>query len=255
MPIKTTLLIPDIQYPLHDALMLRKIISVADYLQPHRIAQVGDGVDFTEAGQWVKNTSGEYAPTLQANIDGYVSDVLEPLSEAAPRALKEWEMGNHDERVETYVKKWAPALASLRALSMESLFRTEELGWEIKRGLNRVSTNTFMLHGHEGSGYSATASAWDNKFKGKYGSDKNYVFGHTHQPFIIHRAFGYDGDLRPRFTMNVGSIMDPSKASYLKDGSASWVMSFGVLRDDGKRVYPELITAVDRGFYFEGKKF
>jgi hypothetical protein len=32
-------------------------------------------------------------------------------------------------------------------------------------------------------------------------------------------------------------------------------MSFGIIRDDGKRVYPELVTAVDRGFFFEGKKF
>jgi len=255
MAIKTTLLIPDIQYPLHDALMLKKIISVAEYLQPHRIAQVGDGVDFTEAGQWVKATAGEYAPTLQRNIDGYINDVLEPLSEATPDAKLEWLMGNHDERVEAYVKKWAPALTSLRALSMESLFETESLGWQIRRGLNRVATNAYMLHGHEGSGYCATPSAWDAKFTKKYGSDKSFVFGHTHQPFLITRAFGYNGDLRPRFTMNVGSIMDPLKASYLKDGSASWVMSFGVLRDDGKRVYPELITAVDRGFYFDGRKW
>jgi hypothetical protein len=32
-------------------------------------------------------------------------------------------------------------------------------------------------------------------------------------------------------------------------------MSFALLRDDGKRVWPELVTAVDRGFWFNGKKY
>lgn len=252
---KTTLVVPDIQYPLHDALMLKKIISVAEYMQPYQIIQIGDGVDFTEEGRWTKGKAEEYAPTFQRHVDGYVDDVLKPLSEAAPHARLKWQMGNHDERHGEYIKSYAPALSCLRALSMESLFDTEGLGWEITRGLNRAATNTYYLHGHEPGGYSSTPSAWDMKFTKRYGSDKSYVFGHTHQPFIIHRAFGYNGQLSPRFTMNVGSIMDPMQASYLKDGSASWVMSFGIIRDDGKRVYPELVTAVDRGFFFEGKKF
>jgi hypothetical protein len=32
-------------------------------------------------------------------------------------------------------------------------------------------------------------------------------------------------------------------------------MSFGFLTDDGKRVYPELVTMVDRGFIFRGEKY
>ena len=55
--------------------------------------------------------------------------------------------------------------------------------------------------------------------------------------------------------MNVGSVMDPVKATYVKDGAVSWVMSFALLRDDGKRVYPELVTMVDRGFYLGSVKY
>ena len=49
--------------------------------------------------------------------------------------------------------------------------------------------------------------------------------------------------------------MDPVSASYVKDGAVYWVMSFALLRDDGKRVYPDLITIVDRGFYFNDTKY
>jgi len=35
----------------------------------------------------------------------------------------------------------------------------------------------------------------------------------------------------------------------------SWVMSFALLHDDGKRVYPELILADNRQFMLNGVKY
>jgi hypothetical protein len=55
--------------------------------------------------------------------------------------------------------------------------------------------------------------------------------------------------------MNVGSVMDPVQATYVKDGAVSWQMSFAVLRDDGKRTYPELVLLDDRRFQFNGKRY
>lgn len=252
---KTTLVLPDIQYPDHDALMLRKIIKLAEEIQPDAILQIGDGIDFPQVSQWSKGNAGEFAETLQKDIDGYVSSVLEPLRQAAPKAAITWLEGNHDLRIKDFVRKYAAPLGVLRALEMESLFGLQDLSVDYVRGPHRVATNTYAVHGHEAGGYCASPSAWDLKFTKRYGSDKNFLFGHTHQPFLITRAFGYDGKVSPRFTMNVGSIMDPVKATYVKDGAVSWTMSFALLRDDGKRVYPELITAVDRGFYFQGVKY
>jgi hypothetical protein len=97
-------------------------------------------------------------------------------------------------------------------------------------------------------------SAWDAKLTKRYGSHLSFVMGHTHQPGIIHRAFGHKGDLSPRFTMNVGSIMEPKKVTYVKDQSMSWVQSFAWLEDDGKRVWPELVTLVDRLGYLKGER-
>lgn len=251
---KTTLVLPDIQYPDHDALMLRKIIKLAEEIQPDAILQIGDGIDFPQVSQWSKGNAGEFAETLQKDIDGYVSSVLEPLRQAAPKAAITWLEGNHDLRIKDFVRKYAAPLGVLRALEMESLFGLQDLSVDYVRGPHRIATNTYAVHGHEAGGYCASPSAWDLKFTKRYGSDKNFLFGHTHQPFLITRAFGYDGKVSPRFTMNVGSIMDPVKATYVKDGAVSWTMSFAIIRDDGKRVYPELITAVDRGFFWNGVK-
>ena len=252
---RTTLVIPDVQYPYHDAVALKKLISVATDIQPDAIVQIGDGIDFPQVSQWNKGTAGEYADTLQEHIDGYVTGVLHPLRQASPEASFTWLEGNHDLRVREFVRKYAAPLGPLRALEMKSLFGLDEMSIDYVRGPHRVATNTYAIHGHEAGGYCASASAWDLKFTKRYGSDKNFIFGHTHQPFIISRAFGYSGKVSPRFTMNVGSIMDPVQATYVKDGAVSWVPSFALLRDDGKRVWPELVTMVDRLFYVSGKRY
>lgn len=255
MAIKTTIIIPDTQYPYHDKVVLAKLIRVISDLQPDQVVQIGDGIDFPQVSQWSKGTAGEYADTLQEHIDGYRRDVLAPLREAAPQAKIVWLEGNHDLRLREFVRKYAAPLTNLRALEPESLFDLDDLDINYERGPLRVATNTLAVHGHEAGGYCASASAWDAKFSKRYGSEKNFVFGHTHQPFLITRAFGYSGKVSPRFTLNVGSIMDPVAATYVKDGSVSWVMSFALLRDDGKRVWSQLVTMTDRLFYVDGKRY
>jgi predicted phosphodiesterase len=251
---KSIAIIPDIQYPYHDGVVLDKILRVVRDRQPDLIVQIGDGIDFPTVSQWSKGTAGEYADTLQEHMDGYRSDVLIPLRESAPSSKIVWMEGNHDLRLRDFVRKYAAPLTNLRALEIDSLFGLSELDVSYERGPFRIATNTLAIHGHESGGYCASASAWDAKFSKRYGSDKNFVFGHTHQPFLITRAFGYSGRVSPRFTMNAGSIMDPVQATYVKDGAVSWQQSFAWLEDDGKRVWPELVTLVDRLGYFKGER-
>ena len=254
MSTKTTLVLPDIQFPYQDDLMLSKLIQVAEDIQPDAIFQIGDAIDLPMVSKWTKGKEGEYMKTLPQHINGW-KEALRKFRSAAPDAKITWLEGNHDMRLTQYVKDYAPPLSTLKALTVESLFELEELRVNYVQGPVRIATNTYAVHGHESGGYSASPQAWDLKFIRRYGSDKNIVFGHTHQPFLWTRAYGFNGKVTPRFTMNVGSIMDPTHAKYVKDGSVSWTMSFALLRDDGKRVYPELITAVDRGFWFDGRKY
>jgi predicted phosphodiesterase len=255
MAMKTTVILPDIQYPYHDSLMLTKIFKVIEKIQPDAVVSIGDAIDFPQVSRWSVGTAGAYAPTLQQHIEGFCVEVLKPLREIVPNAKIKWLEGNHDLRLMEFVGKYAPALRVLDALKMESLFGLDDLNIDYVRGPERIGTNTIMVHGHESSGYASSPQAWKVKFGNRYGTERNVIFGHTHQPFLVTHATGYDGKVTPWFTMNVGSIMDPTHATYVKDGSVSWTMSFGVIRDDGKRVWPELVTANNRQFYFEGEKY
>ncbi len=252
---QNVLLIPDVQLPYHDAVVLKKILRVAERHQPDRVVQIGDLIDMPTVSRWAKGDALEYAATLQDHIDRTKDEFLSPLREAVPNAKIQWISGNHDERVTDYVKKYAPGLAPLRALSMSSLFELEKFDVDHVSGPVRIATNTYALHGHESGGYSATLQAWDLKFQKRYGSDKSYVFGHTHQPGIITRATGWGGEVTPRYTMNLGSIMDPTQVTYVKDGSLNWTMSFGWIEDDGKRTWPTLVTMYDRLFSFMGERY
>lgn len=256
MTIKTTLVLPDIQYPYHDALMLQKILRVVDEVKPEAILSIGDAIDFPQVSRWSVGTAAAYAPTLQDHIDGFRSDVLVPLRDAVGNETSiTWLEGNHDLRIRDFVSQYAAPLRTLRALDIESLFGLEDLDIKYERGPLRVGTNTYAIHGHECGTYVSTPHAWDQKFMKRYGSEKNYIFGHTHQPFVTTRATGWDGKVSPWFTMNVGSIMNPIEAKYIKDRSVSWTMSFALLRDDGKRTWPELVLANNRSFFVNGIKY
>lgn len=251
---KTTVVIPDIQHPYEDRLIWSKIIRVIEGVKPDAIVQIGDGIDFPQVSRWTKGTAGEYAPTLQKHIDSFKS-LLKQLRDAAPAASITWLEGNHDVRLKDFIRQYAAPLTTLDALSFDNLFGLKEVGIEYAEGPIRVATNTYAVHGHESGGYAATPQAWETKFVKRYGSDKNVIFGHTHQPYLLTRAYGFDGKVTPRFTMNVGSIMDPTHAKYVKDGAVSWVPSFAILRDDGKRTFPELITFNDRFAYVNGVRY
>src|SRR6478752_8830931 len=189
---KTTVIVPDVQWPFHDGLALKKILKVIEDVQPHQVVQIGDGIDFPQVSQWSVGTAGAYADDLQSHVQGYREGFLRQVAERAPKARLRWLEGNHDLRVMSFIKKYAPALASLDALSMPNLFSLDSMGWTYERGPINIGTNVYAIHGHECGGYSATLNAWDAKFTKRYGSHRSYVFGHTHQPGIITRAYGFE---------------------------------------------------------------
>src|ERR1041385_2267293 len=66
---KTIMVIPDLQIPLHDERFLGKLLAVTEYIEPDVLAFVGDLTDSTEVGRWVKGTAGEYTGKLQEAFD------------------------------------------------------------------------------------------------------------------------------------------------------------------------------------------
>lgn len=248
---KTIVVLPDTQVPYHDEKYTDALIRfVADY-EPDELAHVGDHLDAPEPSRWNKGMAGEYAPTLQAGID-VATQMLVNFKNALGDKPFHFKVGNHDERVETYVSRYAPALSSIDALRIESLLKTEENGITVHRGLYDLAPGWVLAHLHE-TGLNRTAGGTAMGLARKIG--KSVVGGHTHKAGIQSEAHGYNGKVSQIFGMEVGHAMDIRKAGYLKYGGASWTQAFGILHVHKGFTTPELVIVQGRTFKVDGQVY
>ncbi|NUR00390.1 MAG: hypothetical protein HOY79_28830 [Streptomyces sp.] len=244
---ETILCLPDYQVPYHDAKLVRTLTRLVGDLQPDKVVHVGDFLDSPEPSRWNKGAAGEYAGTLQKSLD-QASDVLIDLRVVydGPIVLK---LGNHDRRIQDYVRRYAPALAPLRALDFGRLIGADRLNVEICHDVYEVAPGWLVAHGDEGS-LSRYAGGTAAGLAQKFG--KSVVCGHTHRAGLIPHSTGYNGRTRSLFGMEIGHAMDLKRAGYLKAGSANWQQGFGVLRTDGKTTIPKLVPVINRRFELDG---
>jgi len=254
MDTETWMIVPDLQIPLHDSEFVGKLIDVARSIKPHGLLFIGDLTDQTEVGRWVKGKSGEYTGLLQAAFDTteqVVTDFRKAVGDDCEMVLID---SNHDKRIREYISSNAPALQSLRSLSLSTLIGLERNNVSYVSGPYEFIPGTVAVHGHERA-YSSVP--------GKYGLsrvveyNKNVIYGHTHTPLLAPVGIGTHalGNRRSLWTMNVGHAMDMSKATYLEDGYATWCQAFGLVTYDyhNSTTQPELIMANGGKFWFDGE--
>jgi len=250
VPLSRILVLPDSQFGSEDRRLHRQFIAFISTYQPDRIVHVGDFLDCKAPARWSRDTAEEFAHTLQEEIDrgrAFLHGVRQVFS--GPVDIKS---GNHDERIEVYLRTKAPALQSLRSLRIEALLGLDQynVGWH--RQPFDVAPGWLICHGHEGS-LSRYAGGTAIGLARKLG--KSVVTGHTHRAGIISESYGLPGNMKTITGMEVGHAMDMKKAAYLNAG-ANWQTAFGLLYVDGHRVTPTLVPVhKDGSFTVEGEVF
>lgn len=247
-----TVIVPDLQVPLHDKRLVHRFADFLAAYAPDEVAFVGDVSDSTETARWSKGYKAEHG-NLQKALDD-THDVLALFREAVgPNVPMTIERSNHDDRTTTYVRTYAPALASMRGLDFAGLVGLEELDITFCQRPIEVAPGWIVLHGDEGR-MSQVPGQTALKLAAQAG--RSVVCGHTHRAGLMHATEAYGG--RPRRTlwgMEVGHFMDLNKASYLKLGGANWQQAFGLLYIEGAKVTPALIPVLSDGsFLVEGKR-
>jgi hypothetical protein len=244
------MVVPDLQVPLHDPGFVNSLVGVANYLKPNGLLFIGDLTDSTEVGRWVKGRAGEYSGQLQQAFDAtaeIVARFRRAVGDSCEIILQD---SNHDSRTQEYISANAPALSSLRSLNLSSLIGLDGNSVSYVQGPYEFLPGCVSVHGHERA-YSSIPGKYGLDSVVKYGG--NVVYGHTHTPLLVTTAIGTGDNRVNRWAMNVGHGMDMSKASYLKDGYATWAQAFGLVHHDGTHAYPELIMAMDGKFMLDGE--
>ena len=254
---KTIVIMPDVQAPLHDEVLVQKFVRfVGDYL-PTELGQVGDFTDSTEISRWVRGKKAEYAGDLRGGFQTAKSILrdLRNVFDGRFRIVR----SNHDDRLELYIEGCAPGLGSLLPfeLNIEYLAGFDEYDVEfIRDEVVELAPGWVMAHGDEGSLSPVAGRTAFGLAKNKFGTST--VCGHTHRAGMTSESTGYNGKIRNTITgLEVGHFMDLTKADYLKKKgvAANWQQGFGILEVYGDRVYPRLITVNDGRFSVDGVEY
>jgi hypothetical protein len=186
--------------------------------------------------------AGEYAPTLQDSIDqtyNIMADFRDALGRNKPFIIQR---SNHTDRIQTYIRKYAPAFGSLESLKIEELLGYSSLGIQYLHRFKELLPGWVMAHGDEGRSVQVPGSTAMSLAK-KLG--KSVVCGHTHKLGLQHETTGLYGKNRTVYGLEVGHLMDMRQASYLTSGIANWQQGIGILVEKNRKVTPYTVPLVD----------
>lgn len=243
---KQIVIVADLQVPYEDPRYVKAVANYISAVRPDEVGQIGDLIDLPGPSRWSKGAAAEYAGDLKQHIDA-TRKILD--------AIKfDWvKTGNHDERLETYIQRYAPAMASWDVFSMEAMFETQARGIRLEREPFDVAPGWMAAHGHEGP---LKAAAGHTAYHlGKEIFDCSVVCGHTHRAGILSKTVGLGKRQRVITGLEVGHGMAVQYATYIKHKRPNWQQAFGVLWVDGKRVTPQLVSVDGGKFILDGKAY
>ena len=146
---KRIVVLSDMQIPYQDKRATRAVMNfVADY-EPDELFCVGDEADSPEPSRWNKGLAGEFEGTLQKGLDE-TTKIMTGFKEALGDKPFHTMRSNHGDRIQNYVTRYAPALASLRDLEYSKLLRYAENEITYHDRFFSFTPGWILAHGDEG---------------------------------------------------------------------------------------------------------
>jgi hypothetical protein len=253
MTSKSVVVIPDMQIPAEDKKAIEAVTRFVDDFKPDELYCVGDEADSSQVSRWSKGTFDEWSGQLQKDFDR-VHQVMGNFRTAIGDKPFHVQRSNHNDRLEVYTRKFAPALASLRDLTIEHQLGYDKLGVTYHRKPWKFAPGWLMMHGDEGN---MTQTAGGTALSLARRTGYSVICGHTHKFGMQHENNGVNGQTnRTLFGIECGHLMDMREATYLKYGSANWQQGFVLLEISplGK-VHPQLVPIVNKSFIVDGEKY
>jgi metallophosphoesterase superfamily enzyme len=237
-------ILADLQVPYHDPAYIRVLKKFMDTVKPDERGQIGDLMDQPEVGRWNKGAAGEFAGSFWRNVKA-TRRIIDDLK-------LDWiKVGNHDERMETYIQRYAPALGGPDSeFTLDTLLRRESYT-RLERKPFRVAPGWIVAHGHEGS---LSPIAGRTAFALAQRWNASVVCGHTHRAGTVSVTQGLPGARRCLTGMEIGHGMLEKHATYVKSGAPNWQRGFGILIVDGNKTYHHVVHMhPDSSFTWDGK--
>ncbi len=209
------LIIPDVHRPYHDVKAWNLLLRAARDFKPDKIVVLGDFADFYSVSSFDKN------PTKASDLKAEADDVNIGLDEldSLGATTKIFIKGNHEDRLERYLFKAAPAL--IGCVSVNELFRFAERGWQVVDYKQSTRLGKLRLtHDTGTAGINAHRQSMD-------AFQASVAIGHTHR---MEMGFKGCADGNPTVAAMFGWLGDIEQVDYLHRIQAMrhWVLGFGV---------------------------
>lgn len=248
---KLIIVLADLQIPFHDPRYIRVMDKFVTQMRKSKtfaeveVGQIGDLMDQPEVGRWNKGAAGEFAGTFWKNVK-VTREIVNLLQ-------FDWiRVGNHDERVELYIEKYAPALGGPD--SEWTLARLLEVRGNpdlLRRKPFKMAPGWIAAHGHEG-GLNQVAGRTAFGLAQRWNT--SVVCGHTHRAGTVSTTVGMGASRRRITGMEIGHGMLESAATYIKSSAPNWQRAFGTFLVDGNKTYDQLVMMnPDSSFAWDGK--
>ena len=244
--IKRILIIPDLQIPFHDEIVVNNIIRFSKTFKADQTVTLGDEMDMQELGRWSEGKADWFAQTLDDNRNMTV-DILWKLG------VTDMIRSNHTDRLYNQISSKIPALGSLPELRFERFLKMDELGIKFHRDEMNIAPNWIAVHGdHTPIKPQGGLSA----LEGARRRGKSVISGHTHRAGRSSFSEASGGRIgRILHGIEAGHLMDTRKASYTK-GVMNWQQAFAIMYVKGNNVQTDLIYIEKNGtFIVNGKVY
>lgn len=171
------LIFGDLHIPYHEPSVVEAILKEGKKNKARGLIIIGDLLDYHEISTFDKDpTKPRYIEERQAGLAFF-----EYLRYHFPKSSIIYKSGNHEERLERYIMRRAPALFGLDVLSINSLMELSRFGVDHVGDKRVVKLNKLnLLHGHEYTEKSITSPV--NPARGLFLRTKGTAAcGHFHQ--------------------------------------------------------------------------
>jgi predicted phosphodiesterase len=168
------LILSDIHIPYHDVEALETALSYGDQYDPDVIILNGDLLDFYQCSRFSKDPR-KVAIYRELEI---ANDFLDHLAERYPDATFAFKYGNHEQRLDDYIKTNAAAINGMKGLSVEEQLDFEDRGIKWRRSAWIYLGKLTIGHGHERK--TPFGSKHPHQRNGDWAKD-SYLTGHHHK--------------------------------------------------------------------------
>lgn len=228
---KTTFIWPDTHAPAEDRRAVRVALEAVKKIRPDRILIIGDFLDALAPARWSKGLVEEFTANLPGEVERG-KEILADMRRVHAGPI-DFIIGNHEERIQNYVDRYAPAIAGIVPTVGELLeFDRFDVTW--REQPFAVAPGVRAIHGLKLT--STQQAAGQSAFKERMRLGQSIVQGHTHRLGV-----GWDAQERSRFWLEAGCLLDFAKADYIPFHNPNWQQGFALIHEDRQRVWPEVI--------------